>query len=80
MQRRDMAAGLARGRIAIGVASLLAPGLVARTMTGPTASGGGTSLFASMVGARDLGLELGILIAIDRGGPVLSIGQLTAGA
>jgi hypothetical protein len=70
MQRRDMAAGLARGRIAIGVASLLAPGLVARTMTGPAASGGGTSLFASMVGARDLGLGLGMLIAIDRGGPV----------
>ena len=61
---------LARGRIAIGVVSLLAPGLVARTMTGRDASRGGTSLFASMVGARDLRLGLGMLSALDRGAPV----------
>lgn len=65
-----MAVVLARGRIAIGVVSLLAPGLVARTMTGRDGSGGGTSLFASMVGARDFGLGLGMLSALDRGGPV----------
>ena len=34
MEERDLAVTLARGRIAFGVVSLLAPGLVARTMTG----------------------------------------------
>ena len=33
-------------------------------------SGGGTTLFARMIGARDLGLGLGLLIALDRGAPV----------
>jgi hypothetical protein len=70
MEGRDLAVSLARGRIAIGVASLLAPGLVGRTMTGNEGSRGGTSLFARMVGARDLALGLGMHIALDRGGPV----------
>jgi hypothetical protein len=70
MDGRDLAVALARGRIAIGVVSLLAPGLVARTMTGRDGSGGATSLFASMVGARDVGLGLGMLSALDRGAPV----------
>jgi hypothetical protein len=65
-----MAAGLAQGRIAIGVVSLLAPGLVGRTITGREGSGGGTSLFARMVGARDIGLGLGLHIALSRGAPV----------
>ena len=63
-----MAVSLARGRIAIGVVSLLAPAFVGRMMTGRDGSGGGTTLFARMVGARDLGL--GLLIALDRGAPV----------
>ena len=46
-----MAVSLARGRIAIGVVSLLAPALVGRMMTGRDGSGGGTTLFARMVGA-----------------------------
>jgi hypothetical protein len=70
MEERDVAVSLARGRIAIGVVSLLAPGLVRRTLTGGDGSGGGTSLFARMVGARDFGLGLGMLIALDRRGPV----------
>jgi hypothetical protein len=70
MEVRDMALGLARGRTAIGVVSLLAPGLVGRTMAGREWSGGGTSLFVRMVGARDFGLGLGVLIALDRGAPV----------
>jgi len=69
MERRDLAVSLAGGRIAIGVGSLLAPALVARTMTGSGAARGGTRLFARMVGARDLGLGLGLLIALDRGAP-----------
>jgi hypothetical protein len=70
MQGRELAVSLARGRIAIGVVSLLAPELVGRTMTGRDGSEGGTRLFARMVGARDLGLGLGLLVALDRGAPV----------
>jgi hypothetical protein len=72
MDERTMAAVLARGRIAIGVVSLLAPGLVARTMTGGDGSRGGTSLFAGMVGARDVALGLGLQRALDHGAPVRS--------
>ncbi len=70
MEGRDLAVNLAGGRIAIGVVSLLAPGLVGRTMTGRGGSEGGTRLFARMVGARDLGLGLGLLSALNRGAPV----------
>jgi hypothetical protein len=70
MKERDLAVSLARGRIAIGVVSLAAPELVGRTMTGRDGSRGGTPLFARMVGARDLGLGLGLLVALDRGAPV----------
>jgi hypothetical protein len=59
---------LAGGRIAIGVVSLLAPGFVARTMTARDGSDGGTRLFARMAG--DLGLGLGVVVALDRGAPV----------
>jgi hypothetical protein len=70
MQRRDLAVSLARARIAIGVVSLLAPELVGRTMTRRDGSEAGTRLFARMVGARDLGLGVGLLVALDRGTPV----------
>ena len=64
MEERDLAVTLARGRIAFGVVSLLAPGFLARTMTGR--SDGGTRLFVRMVGARDLGVGLGLHVALDR--------------
>jgi hypothetical protein len=70
MKARDLAVSLAGGRVAIGLPSLLAPRLVARIMTRSDRSGAATSLFARMVGARDLGLGLGALIALDRGAPV----------
>ena len=78
MERKGLAISLARGRIAIGVVSLLAPGFVARTMTGRAASEGETRLFARMVGARDLGLGLGVLVALDRGAPVRSWLEVSA--
>ena len=40
------------------------------TITGGGGSEGGTRLFARMVGARDLGLGLGLVVALDRGAPV----------
>jgi hypothetical protein len=70
MERTDLALSLARGRIAIGVVSLLAPELVGRTITGRDGSLGRTRLFVRMVGARDLGLGLGLLVALDRSAPV----------
>ena len=69
MEERDLAVTLARGRIAFGVVSLLAPGLVARTMTGGVRAEGGTRLFVRMIGARDLGVGLGLQVALDRDAP-----------
>jgi hypothetical protein len=70
MQARELAVGLAGGRIAIGVLSLVAPGLVGRAMTGPDGATGAARLFVRMLGARDLGLGLGVLVALERGAPV----------
>jgi hypothetical protein len=67
MEERDLVVNLARARIGFGVLSLLAPGLLARTMTGR--SDGGTSLFVRMVGARDLGVGLGLQLALDGEAP-----------
>src|SRR3954465_12582473 len=58
------------GRVAIGVVSLLAPGLVGRAMIGPEGDSGGTRLFLRVVGARDLALGIGVLGALDRNAPV----------
>jgi hypothetical protein len=70
MEARDLAVGLAGGRIAIGVVSLLAPGLVGRAMMGAEADSGGTRLFLRVVGARDVALGIGVLAALDRDAPV----------
>ena len=70
MGPRDLATGLAGGRIAIGVVSLLAPGLVGRAMMGPKGDLGGTRLLLRVVGARDLALGIGVLAALDRAAPV----------
>jgi hypothetical protein len=69
MEARDLADALARARIGFGVVSLLAPGPVARAMARGGGSEGGTLLFARMVGARDLGLGLGLQVALDRDAP-----------
>jgi hypothetical protein len=70
MGPRDLAVGLAGGRIAIGVVSLLAPGLVGRAMMGPNGDLGGTRFILRVVGARDLALGIGVLAALDRDAPV----------
>jgi hypothetical protein len=70
MEARDLAIGLAGGRIAIGVGSLLAPGLVGRAMMGSDGDSGGTRLFLRILGARDLALGIGVLVALDRDAPV----------
>jgi hypothetical protein len=70
MKARDLAVGLAGGRIAIGVVSLLAPGLVGRAMMGPEGDSGGMRLLLRVLGARDLALGIGVLGALDRDAPV----------
>src|SRR5687768_16284341 len=75
MEERSMAVTLARGRIAFSVVSLLAPGLVARTMTGGRSD---THLFVHMIGARDLAVGLGLHVALDR--DALTRGWLEASA
>jgi hypothetical protein len=70
MEARDLAVALAGGRIAIGVVSFLAPGLVGRAMMGPEGDSGGPRFFLRVVGARDLALGLGVLVALDSNAPV----------
>jgi hypothetical protein len=70
MEARDMAVAMARGRIALGVSALAAPGLACRAMFGPKGSRPGMRAFARMLGGRDLALGLGVVIALDRGAPV----------
>ena len=70
MGARDLAVGLAGGRIAIGVVSLLAPGVVGRAMMRRGRDSGGTRLLLRVVGARDLALGVGVLVALDRDAPV----------
>jgi hypothetical protein len=60
----------ARCRITLGAAAALAPGLAARVMGGRRGSDGVGPLFARMLGARDVALGLGTVIALDRGAPV----------
>jgi hypothetical protein len=78
METRGAAVALARGRIAIGLAALAAPNIAGRVMFGRRGSTAGTSVFARMLGGRDLALGLGVVIAVDRGAPVR--GWLEAGA
>jgi len=69
MDDAKLALTLARGRIAIGLAAVIAPGLASRALSGRKAEGI-EPLLARMLGARDLTLGLGAVIALDRGAPV----------
>jgi hypothetical protein len=69
MDDAKLALAIARGRIAIGLAALVAPGLASRALSGRKAEGI-EPLLARMLGARDLTLGLGAVIALDRGAPV----------
>jgi peptide-methionine (R)-S-oxide reductase len=66
----SLAMSVARCRIVIGVAAVVAPGLAARVMGGRRRSEGVAALFARMLGGRDVALGLGTVIALDRGKPV----------
>jgi hypothetical protein len=69
MDDAQLALGLARARIGIGLTLMVAPGTSARMLSGRKAAGI-EPLLTRMLGARDLMLGLGTVIALDRGAPV----------
>jgi hypothetical protein len=70
MDDAALAMAVARARIAIGAAAMAFPGLATRAMSAERESSGVAPLFARMLGARDVALGLGTVIALDRGAPV----------
>jgi hypothetical protein len=77
MKAQDAAVTLARGRIAFGAMFLLAPGLAGRLWIGDDARRPAVKVLTRALGGRDLAIGLGVVIALDRGGPVR--GWLEAG-
>jgi hypothetical protein len=77
MEPRDAALLHARGRIAVGAAFVLLPGLAGRMWIASDAARRPVKVLARAFGARDLAIGLGIVIALDRGAPVR--GWLEAG-
>ncbi len=69
MDAKTVAVAGARARIAIGIAGIVAPGAAARLMGGRSGSAGLAPVVVRMLGARDIALGLGAVIAIDRGAP-----------
>jgi len=65
-----MAIAQARGRMAFGVAFLLAPGAAAKGWVGEDAKRPAAKVLTRALGARDLAIGLGVVIAMDRGAPV----------
>jgi hypothetical protein len=70
MESAALAMSVARGRIAIGAAAVACPRLATRVMGRRRDSTGVAPVFARMLGARDIALGLGTVIALDRGAPV----------
>ena len=70
MEPRDLAPAHARGRMLVGAAFVIAPGLAGRLWIGADAAQGSVKVLARAFGVRDLALGLGVVIALDRGTPV----------
>jgi hypothetical protein len=58
------------GRITFGAAALAAPAITGATLAGPDAALPDAQAFLRGMGAREIGLGLGLLAAIRSGGPV----------
>jgi hypothetical protein len=69
VQARSIALSHARGRMAVGAALVLAPGLAGSPWIGADASRPAVKVLARALGVRDFALGLGIAVALDRGGP-----------
>jgi len=70
MDARQLALAFGRGRIAFGIAFALLPGLAGRAWIGDVARHGAVKAVVRGLGARDVALGLGVVIALDRGAPV----------
>ncbi|HYN90392.1 MAG TPA: hypothetical protein VER75_00625 [Thermoleophilaceae bacterium] len=70
MDARDLAVLHAGGRLAVGAAFVLAPGLAGRVWIGDDAGKRPVKVLARAFGVRDAVLALGVLISLDRGAPV----------
>jgi hypothetical protein len=64
-----MAQGVAGTRIVFGAAFMLMPGLTGRVWIGRDAERRGVKLLTQAIGARDLTMGLGALIAMSQGKP-----------
>jgi hypothetical protein len=70
MQASTLAVTAARARIAIGIVMVAVPGRASRLMGGEHGDDGSAPVFLRMLGARDIALGLGTVVALDRGAPV----------
>lgn len=70
MDHTTLAISLARARIAVGIAAIAAPRLAVRVLSDGTDHGRLAPALVRMVGARDVALGLGTVVAIDHGAPV----------
>jgi hypothetical protein len=69
-QARQLAQTVAWARIGIGVTALVAPGLPLRPWVGDLAGDRRAKLLARSLGARDLALGLGVVLAMKHDAPV----------
>ncbi len=65
-----LALWLSRVRLVFGVTAIVAPGLAARATSGKPEAVGIEPQLARMLGARDIALALGTILALDHGAPV----------
>jgi hypothetical protein len=70
MDEATLALWLARTRLAFGVTAIVAPRLAARATSGKAEAVGIEPQLARMLGARDIALALGTILALDHGTPV----------
>jgi hypothetical protein len=66
---KDSARAVAIGRIVFGVAFMLAPGLTGRVWIGEEATRPPVKILTTAIGARDLAMGIGVLMAMGRGKP-----------
>ncbi|MGI8774995.1 MAG: hypothetical protein ACR2KQ_08285 [Actinomycetota bacterium] len=66
----DLVRALSLGRVAVGVAAFIAPKRFVRAWTGERTRTTATSLATRSLGARDVAIGLGTLLALERDEPV----------
>jgi hypothetical protein len=69
VDQKQMANGVAAGRIVFGLAFIGAPGLTGRVWIGRDADRPAVKILTQAIGARDFTMGLGALIAMRRGKP-----------